>query len=158
MNMASIKHHPPVLLPSSTDRIVIAAQFPNITPELLFDHFVRPSLVKCWWAPSADIHARQGGLFHYIWPDLGLHLRGQYTFVERGNKLSFTWKWDHEQRVPRSVMITFEPCADGAMLTIQHLPYTAWEQQERRLHGEAWLYYLTRLQEFTQRSAASAAS
>jgi uncharacterized protein YndB with AHSA1/START domain len=155
MSDALKKLHPPILLPSSSDRLMVAAQFPSITPELLFDYFVRPALVTRWWAPVVDIHARQGGMFHYRWPDLNLDLRGQYTFVERGTKLAFTWKWDHEVRTPRSVVITFQPFADGAMLTVQHMPYTASEQQERRLHAEAWQYYLKQLQDLTQPVAAA---
>jgi hypothetical protein len=53
------------------------------------------------------------------------------------------------------VVITFQPFADGAMLTVQHMPYTASEQQERRLHAEAWQYYLKQLQDLTQPVAAA---
>jgi len=136
----------PVQLPSTHDRIVIVAQYPNITPELLFDYFVRPDLVRRWWASSAEIHARLGGSFHFVWNDLDLHLRGHYTFIERGKQLAFTWKWDHETHTPRSVMITFEPCANGALITVVHKPYTPHEQQERQHHAEAWRYYLAALQ------------
>ncbi len=77
---------------------------------------------------------------------MNLHLRGQYTDVERGQRLAFTWKWDHEVRQPRSVMITFEPSADGTIITVQHMPYGATEQQERQLHAEAWQFFLEQLQ------------
>lgn len=145
----------PVQLPSTVDRIIVAAQYPNITPELLFDYFVRPGLVMRWWAPKVEIHARQGGTFHFAWEEMDLHLRGQYTFVERGRKLAFTWKWDHEKRAPRSVSITFEPCANGVMVTVVHKPYSLYEQQERKHHAEAWQYYLEALQKLTQSAMAS---
>ncbi len=141
---------PPRALPSADDRIIIEARFSNITPELLYDHFVRPTLVIRWWSPYADIHARQGGAFHYAWNDLNLHLRGSFHAVERGSKLIFTWQWDHEKpfgRAPRTVAITFRPCEDGgALLHIEHSPYDAQEQADRKAHAEAWLYYLKRLQ------------
>jgi uncharacterized protein YndB with AHSA1/START domain len=147
-------HHAPVILVSPQDRILIAAEYPNITPELLFDYFVRPQLITRWWAPHAELHARQGGVFHFAWDDMNLHLRGQYTFVERGRKLAFTWQWDHEKssgRLPRSVIVNFEPCRDGAMLTIQHMPYAdnPTEQAERKAHSEAWQFFLTQLQKLT---------
>jgi uncharacterized protein YndB with AHSA1/START domain len=145
----------PVQLPSTNDRIVMTSQYPNITPELLFDYFVRPSLVNRWWASAAEVHARQGGTFHFAWDDLDLHLRGHYTFIERGKKLAFTWKWDHETRAPRSVTITFEPCANGTMITVVHKPYMPQEQQERKHHAEAWQYYLEVLQKLTIAAATS---
>ncbi|MCC6614866.1 MAG: SRPBCC domain-containing protein [Anaerolineae bacterium] len=145
----------PAQLPSAHDRIVIAAQYPNITPELLFDYFVRPNLICRWWAPSAEAYARLGGTFHFAWPELDLHLRGRYTFVERGKRLAFTWKWDHETRAPRSVVINFEPCADGALVRVVHKPYTPQEGQERKQHAEAWLYYLAALQKLTRPAPAA---
>lgn len=141
--------HPPNLLPAPDDRIRIEARFPNITPELLFDYFVRPTLAIRWWAPYAQIHARQGGSFHYGWNDLNLHLRGSFLSVERGSRLVFTWQWDHERefgRAPRIVTIQFMPCENGARLQIEHLPYSAQEQTDRKAHAEAWEYYLRRLQ------------
>jgi uncharacterized protein YndB with AHSA1/START domain len=140
---------PPRLLPSSDDRIIVEARFPNITPELLYDYFVRPALATRWWAPHADIHARQGGAFHYAWNDLNLHLRGTFLMVERGAKLVFTWQWDHEKsfgRQPRTVTILFRPCEGGASLHIEHRAFTAQEVADRAAIAEAWQYYLRRLQ------------
>jgi uncharacterized protein YndB with AHSA1/START domain len=140
---------PPMTLSSSDDRILIEARFPNVTPELLYDYFVRPALATRWWAPYADIHARQGGAFHYAWKDLDLHLRGSFLAVERGAKLAFTWQWDHEKsfgREPRTVTITFHPCEGGARLHIEHRSFTAQEQHDRAAIAEAWQYYLRRLQ------------
>jgi uncharacterized protein YndB with AHSA1/START domain len=149
---------PPTVVPSPEDRIVIQAEFMNTPPELLFDYFVRPTLVIRWWSPYADIHARQGGTFHYAWNDLNLHLRGTYLLVERGSLLNFTWQWDHERasgREPRIVSIRFYPGADGGTrLHISHSPYTPAEQADRRAHTEAWLYYLGRLQSVIAAAAA----
>jgi uncharacterized protein YndB with AHSA1/START domain len=157
---------PPTLLPSPEDRIIISVEYPNITPELLFDYFVRPPLIQRWWAPHAETNARQGGLFHFAWKDMNLHLRGQYSMVERGARLAFTWQWDAERthsRPPRQVSLTFEPCADGTRLHILHMPYgsTAPDQSDRKNHGEAWCFFLARLQSLITKhhpdSAAAAA-
>jgi uncharacterized protein YndB with AHSA1/START domain len=136
-------------LPCGEDRIVIEARFQHTTPDLLFDYFVRPSLLTQWWAPRATIHARQGGEFHYTWDDLNLHLCGTYQMVERGKLLLFTWRWDRPEeagRALRTVRISFHSCADGARLQIEHAPYAPDETADRKAHAEAWLYYLARLQ------------
>jgi hypothetical protein len=48
------------------------------------------------------------------------------------------------------VTITFEPGADGTIITVQHMPYGPTEQQERQLHAEAWQFFLEQLQHLTQ--------
>lgn len=143
---------PPMLVPSTDSQLVIRAEYPNITPELLFDYFVRPNLITRWWSPVAHTHARQGGQFHFAWQEMDLHLRGQYTMVERGAGLGFTWQWDHEKakgRPPRTVTIRFQPCRGGTGITITHAPYanTPAEQSERHDHAEAWCFFLARLQQ-----------
>ena len=143
----------PMIVPSSNDQIIINAEYPSITPELLFDYFVRPTLITRWWSPMARTHARQGGQFHFAWQDMDLHLRGQYTMVDRGSRLGFTWQWDHEKdkRTPRRVLIQFQPSRGGTRITMTHTPYadTPAEQRERHDHAEAWCYFLTRLQTIT---------
>lgn len=144
---------PPMIISSPNSQIVISAEYPNLTPELLFDYFVRPNLITRWWSPVARTHARQGGLFHFEWQDMDLHLRGQYTTVDRGSRLGFTWQWDHEKgkRQPRNVVIQFQPARDGTRITVTHAPYadTPAEQRERHDHAEAWCFFLTRLQSIT---------
>jgi uncharacterized protein YndB with AHSA1/START domain len=142
--------HPPSQQPSGLDQLIIKAEFPNITPELLFDYFVRPGLLTRWFSQRAELHARNGGTLHFAWDDMHLHLRGQFIEVDRGEHLSFTWKWDHEgKRTPRTVRMTFQPAHDGARLIITHASYTLHEQDDRKNHLEAWMFYLTNLQKLT---------
>ena len=67
-------------------------------------------------------------------------------------RLVFTWKWDHEDRPTREVIILFDPAEGGAQLSLSHGPYTSLEedQEERRGHFEGWRHFLARLQRLTE--------
>jgi uncharacterized protein YndB with AHSA1/START domain len=83
----------------------------------------------------------------------GDHLRGVFTAFELGQKLRFTWRWDHEPPdVPtRTVTVTFTPDPrddERITLTLRHEPYgeTPEEQDAREGHLEGWTYFLGKLQ------------
>jgi uncharacterized protein YndB with AHSA1/START domain len=77
------------------------------------------------------------------------NLRGTYSAVELGQRLAFTWKWDHEPNTPmRDVEVIFEPVGDvGTQVTVTHGTYTnsSKDQEERDGHLEGWIYFLKRL-------------
>ena len=137
-------------MPSSSDWLVVMAEFPTITPQALFEYWTTPSLLCRWWPQEAENEPRVDGIYHFLWPRLGWSLRGYYTAFEPGRGLSFTWKWDNEPELSpiRHVIITFETLAEGGtQITIIHGPYTESrdDQEERAGHFDGWTHFLGRL-------------
>lgn len=145
---------PPQQLPTSTDRLMIAANFPQFAPDVLFEHWTKPDLMCQWWPQQAEIEPGEGGAYHFAWPKMGWHLRGRYVKFDRGRSLSFTWKWDHEAAPPRHVEIAFDALPDGGTkITLTHGLYTdsAEDQEERKGHLEGWTHFLGKLQQLETR-------
>ena len=140
-------------LESSADRVIplgcseaiVAADYPQFTPERLFAAFIQADLLTQWWSPTAETDPRLGGTYHVWWDRLGKHLRGTYREFEPGQRLVFSWKWDEEPQTPeRVVEIDFLPAHGGTKLTLTHGFYEDTEAgaEERRGHLEGWLYFL----------------
>ena len=133
--------------PSTTDKVVIIAEFANCTSEALFDCWVKPDLITQWWPPVAEIEPALGGTYHLSWPKMNWHLRGRYTVFEPGKQLGFTWKWDHY--LPQTeVMVLFEPLSDDSTkLTVTHGSYSnSQEDQDARMgHLEGWQNFVNKL-------------
>jgi uncharacterized protein YndB with AHSA1/START domain len=142
-------------LPTGRDTLAVTTFYPGVTPQELFSYWVEPPLLKQWWPQQAEVDAAEGGEYHLSWPAMSWDLRGQYTAFRRGERLGFTWKWDHEPDLPtRQVDVAFEPVGDlGTQLTVTHGTYDSSkrDQDDRDSHMEGWTYFLTRLH-----SAASA--
>ena len=139
---------------SGKNKLVLVGELPHFSPAMLFDYWTKPGLVCLWWPQEAVIEPRPGGLYHFSWPQMNWHLRGYYTSFEPGNRLAFTWAWDHEPENTSgtSVTVTFVSLTDGGTkMTIIHEPYTASEEsQERRTsHLEGWNYFVSRLQDLS---------
>ncbi len=137
-------------LPTTVDKLVLIAKYPDIPPALLFDYWVKPELLTQWWPQEVETDPRMGGAYHLAWPKMDWSLRGHYNSFEPGRQLGFTWQWDHEPHTPtRDVLVYFEPAGDGARLVVTHSTYNDSEQdqQERQGHLEGWAHFLGRLQE-----------
>ncbi len=145
-------------VPSSLDTLIVVADFPGVSPDLLFAYWTQDELLCRWWPSQAELDPRVGGSYHLAWPAHGWHLRGEYTTVEPGRRLGFTWQWDHEPAVaPARVEITLERLADGdARLTLTHGPYADTEpDRERRAgHLEGWQHFLGLLRDLTSAHGA----
>lgn len=137
---------------TSTDRITIVAEFPHINRESLFDLWTNPEQLKKWWPPVAELEPRLGGKYHFSWPNQDWHLRGKYTMFKRGEKLGFTWKWDHESVNETRVTLSFMSVPqNGTRLTLQHEGY-AKNKEDRKIrdeHIQGWMFFLGKLQETT---------
>ena len=139
-------------LPSEKDRLVMLALFPRFAPKMLFDYWTKPALICQWWPQQAEIDLREGGEYYFSWPKMNWSLRGQYTAIERGKALAFSWKWDFApaDASARMVQIAFEALpGGGTRLTLTHGFYTdsAEDQEERNGHLEGWTHFLGRLQQ-----------
>ena len=137
-------------IPTAIDRLTIAANFPQFSPDVLFEYWTKPNLMCQWWPQQAEIDPREGGAYHFSWPQMGWSLRGRYVKFNIGRSLSFTWKWAHEASPPRQVEILFDALPDGGtQITLTHGFYTdsAEDQEERQGHLEGWTHFLGRLQQ-----------
>jgi uncharacterized protein YndB with AHSA1/START domain len=133
-------------IPSEFDRVIVHAHFPNLSPEQTFDAFTTPDGLTRWWSPGAEVDARVGGAYHLTWTQQNWHLRGIYVEFVRGERLVFTWRWDHEPETPaRMVEIDFVPESSGTNITLTHGFYAAGDADERQGHIDGWLYFLGKL-------------
>jgi uncharacterized protein YndB with AHSA1/START domain len=140
------------LVTTSPDRITIVANFPNLKPSQLFGYWTNPELLRKWWPPVAELAAQNDGVYHFSWPKQDWHLRGRYTIFDKGKKLGFTWKWDHERIDETRVTVIFEELEKtGTKLTLHHEGYSkdAGGKKIRDEHVEGWTFFLGRLQETT---------
>lgn len=127
------------------DRLEMSAEFPDATPEVVFDHFASPEMVTTWWPQEAEIEPREGGAYHFAWPTRTWHLRGRFTRFVRGKALAFTWAWDHLRGEPATVGVTFEPHGErGTRVTIRQGPYPN-GHGTRAEHLDGWRDALGRL-------------
>ena len=81
---------------SGTHTLILQAGSPQFSPVELFDYFTDPDLLQRWWAPEAGVDERVGGSYRLSWPAMNWRLTGQYTSFKRGERLAFSWKWEHE--------------------------------------------------------------
>ncbi|HEX3272807.1 MAG TPA: SRPBCC domain-containing protein [Ktedonobacterales bacterium] len=133
--------------------LTLTGEFLDFTALGLFAYWTRPDLLRQWWPPQAEVEPRAGGAYHYWWPERNDHLRGVFTTFEPGQKLAFTWRWDHEppEAPTRTVTVSFAPDTrddERVTLTLRHEPYgeTQAEQDARKGHLEGWTYFLGKLQ------------
>ncbi len=142
-------------LPSTNDKLVVAIQIGNVTPDLIFACWVMPQLLAHWWSPKAVVDPRLGGRYSLTWPTLKQTLQGVYSVYDPPHTLAFTWKWDHEpeRADPLRVHITLETIDTDVRLTLVHGTYSASaEDQDLRIdhHLTGWQHFLPRLDAFCQ--------
>jgi uncharacterized protein YndB with AHSA1/START domain len=134
--------------PSGPERLIVSGPFLTLSPSDMFRAWVEPGLITRWWPHEAEIDLREGGSYHFSWPSMSWHLRGEYLAVQPDSRLTFTWSWDHEDSPDRTVDIRFDPLPDGGtLLTLEQGSYTESQadQEEREGHIAGWLHFLGRL-------------
>lgn len=137
-------------VPSTPDTIVLGGEFERFSPEELYDHLTQPNLLQRWWAKVAETDLEIGGAYHLAWPAMEWHLRGEYTALERGVHLGYTWKWGHDPSpaAPQQVDFWLESLGEGGTrLGIYHGPFasTPAGQDDRKGTAEGWLHFAEQL-------------
>jgi uncharacterized protein YndB with AHSA1/START domain len=133
-------------IPSAPEIAVISGDFEQFTPSELFAFFTQADKLVQWWPQTAETDPQIGGAFRLSWPDNDWHLRGQYTALEPGLHVGFTWAWDHEPSAGtlKQVDIWFQPLFEtGSRLAVYHGPYEATESDQAAKQGviEGWIHF-----------------
>lgn len=111
-------------------------------PADVYEWFVEPTMLAAWWPSEAETDPVVGGSYRMYWSGPDVTLRGHYVAVEPGERLAFTWSWDHEDLPPRDVVIGFEASARGTTVTIDHDAATEGEGAD---YVDGWVHFLGRL-------------
>lgn len=139
-------------LPTNHTQLLLTAEFPQLTPNDLFDYFTQPNLLTKWWPQQAETDPQPGGRYRLSWPDMNWELFGEYFTFESGRTLVFSWQWAHDLQMPqRQVKIEFAPHEDGSKITLTHGSYdnSARDQEDRQSHWDGWRHFLGQLQQLT---------
>jgi len=133
-------------IPSEPQVAVISGDFDQFSPLELYSYFTSAEKLVEWWPKVAEIDVRVGGKLHLAWPDNDWHLRGEFTALEPGVHVGFTWSWDHEpsHTAAKQVEIWFQPVLEtGSRIAIYHGPYdtTAEDQDSKQGVIEGWIHF-----------------
>lgn len=133
-------------IPSEPTMAVISGDFDQYSPEDLFEYLTVAEKIVQWWPKEAEIDARVGGSIHLAWPKNDWHMRGEFTALEPGVHVGFTWSWDHEpshigkKQVDVWLMPLYET---GSRIAIFHGPYdqTTEDQDSKQGVIEGWIHF-----------------
>ena len=125
---------------------IVSGDFEQFTPTDLYYSFTVPQRLVLWWPRVADLDVQIGGKFHLSWPENDWHLRGEYTALEPGVHLGFTWRWDHEPSTiqEKQVDVWFQPLYEhGARMAVHHGPFGTTEEDQNARQGivEGWIHF-----------------
>ncbi|HEX2622529.1 MAG TPA: SRPBCC domain-containing protein [Phototrophicaceae bacterium] len=143
-------------LPTDVTLVQFEVLYPDVTPQQLFNWWLDPEKLCKWWSQEAETQPETGGSYRLYWKSLNVTLRGVYTVFEPGQRLNFTWKWDHEtDRPERLVQIILNAENDGTRLLLTHGIYTPGDTEERQEHQEGWAYFLDNLAKHAMKQSDS---
>ena len=114
-------------------------------PATAFRYWTEPDLVTRWMGRSATLEAEPGGQFRVDYNGVDV-AAGTFVSIDPPRALAFTWGWEApgESVGPGAsrVEVSFEPEADGTVVTVRHLDLPA---DARQSHAEGWDQFLPRL-------------
>ena len=101
----------------------------DASPEQVFDAWTNPKVLKRWWAPGPDwesplveVDLRVGGRYRLATrnPESGqVHtVAGEYTEIDRPNRLSYSWGWENEPRSDHVSKVTVDFLAADGRTTV----------------------------------------
>lgn len=111
----------------------------------VFAHLTMGELLTAWWPDGADTDPAPGGNLHLWWDGPGWHLRGEYLEVEPPDRLTFTWRWDHEDVPARRVAMDLS--ASGSGTTRVDIEHEAASAEERQGYAESWEFFMAQLRD-----------
>ena len=116
--------------------------------DAVWRHLTEPELLERWFCPnpglelSVEVDPRVGGRYR---ADMGgEHVAvGEYTEVEPGARLAFTWSWAHEPDAVSLVTISLADADGGTQLALVHSGLA--DAGDAEGHAEGWELSLERL-------------
>lgn len=87
-------------------------------PEYAYRSFTNATLLRGWLCNFATAVPHAGGRL-YMWWESGYYTSGEYTQVDPGKALSFTWFGKGEPAASR-VEVTFSPHNGGTLIKLEH--------------------------------------
>jgi uncharacterized protein YndB with AHSA1/START domain len=112
--------------------------------ETVFSFFTDPAKMTRWQGVAATLGPQPGGAYSIDLED-GIVMEGTSLEITPFERLVFTFGWaGHPVVSPGStrVEVTFEPEANGTLVTLRHHDLPA---DERDRHASGWNHYLPRL-------------
>ncbi len=113
------------------------------SPEVVFDHFVRPEMLVRWMGEYARLDAVAGGMFSV---DIdGVLIRGEFLSLDRPRRIEIAWGEAGNTQMPPGatrLSILLEASKDGTALTLTHSGLTPAEAEK---HAYGWPHFLDRL-------------
>ena len=112
-----------------TESTITITRTVGASPDRVFEAWTDVAQLAAWWWPQLagttyDVDARPGGRFRISSPAIGATVSGVYTEVDPPRRLVFTWNWEDdgepEEVVEDTVVVTFEPEAQGTVVTVAH--------------------------------------
>ncbi len=106
----------------------------NAAPDAVYEAFTNRTALREWLADGAVSTPRVGGNL-YLWWNSGYYTSGEYTELERGSRLAFTWHGRHEP-LPTQVTVMLEPEGEGTLVTLTHTGLTTaevWDEAAKEI-------------------------
>jgi uncharacterized protein YndB with AHSA1/START domain len=127
-------------------RVVRIERTFEATAEDVFDAWTNPEVIRRWFIPqegwqeaSAEVDLRVGGRIRVVMRDPDgepVRAGGQYTLIERPNKLAFTWIFDDDPSNEQMIELEFTE-RDGAT-TVTFVNSDISEAERRDAQDEGW--------------------
>jgi uncharacterized protein YndB with AHSA1/START domain/uncharacterized damage-inducible protein DinB len=93
-------------------------QLVKTTPQNAYRAFTNATDLRNWLCNVATVVPRPGGRF-YLWWESGYYTTGEYTEVETGEKVSFTW-FGRGEPAATQVEVTFAVLNGGTLVSLDH--------------------------------------
>jgi uncharacterized protein YndB with AHSA1/START domain len=111
-------------------------------PASVFEWFVDPVLLARWWPNEAETDPVVGGRYRMYWNGPDVTLRGEYLEVSAGDRVGFTWSWDHDDLPPRRVDVAFAASDRGTLVSVTHEHES---EDEGSGYVDGWTHFLALL-------------
>jgi len=113
------------------------------SPDVVFEHFVRPELLVRWMGDAARLEVRDGGMFSV---DInGVLIRGHFITIDRPRFIEIAWGEAGNEAMPPGathLRVTIE--ARGPVTHVE-LEHSGLNPAEAAKHAIGWPHFIERL-------------
>jgi uncharacterized protein YndB with AHSA1/START domain len=114
--------------------------------EIVFEMFTVADRLTEWMAMSADVDAREGGLFRWVYEN-GDVVRGRFVKLDRPNRLVLAYGWESplDRGIPPESTVVEIRLDEEAGSTLVSLVHRGLPRAELDSHLHGWEFFLGRL-------------